>query len=57
MMFSTAQWVILRQKRIAIYNGTVRRAAAKDIEFKDRAARDSVWNGLLGASLCLLDPP
>lgn len=49
-MFSAAQWVILRQ------NGTVRRAAARDIEFKDRAARGSVWNELLASATDAMSP-
>ena len=39
------------QPRLSRPNATVHRAAANDIEFRNRAARGSVWNGLFGASL------
>lgn len=32
-------------------NGTVRRAAANDIDFKEREIRESAWNGLSSREL------
>lgn len=31
---------------LSLANATVHRAAANDVDFEDRAARGSVWNGL-----------
>ena len=36
-------------------NATVHRAAANDVDFRNRAARGSGWNGLLFAGLRLGD--